>query len=334
MLVNPGGPGGSGLGLARLGAFVPEQRRRPDYDWIGFDPRGVGSSQPSLSCDGEYFGGYNRPYYVPETAALRAGVVGQDPAVRPRLRRRRRRPARPHEDDRHGRPTWRASARRSAPARSTTTASPTAPTSARSTARCTPTRSAGWSGTASSTRVDVWYDANLNQDIQFDKNMEIYFDWVAKHDDVYHLGTTAPPSRTNTTPSCSSCAGTRSARSARTSGTTFRRGGLLRLRLGGRRPGVRGRRDTATSARPATPTATRPVLARTTTMPITWRSSAPTCSGRTSWAKWQQDNWGIYTRVPFMTWNNAWYNAPCRYWPARRGHAGQRQRYEGPARSC
>ena len=68
MLVNPGGPGGSGLGLARLGSFVPGHGGDP-YDWIGFDPRGVGSSQPSLSCDGAYFGG-PRPYFVPETAKL------------------------------------------------------------------------------------------------------------------------------------------------------------------------------------------------------------------------------------------------------------------------
>ena len=31
----------------------------------------------------------------------------------------------------------------------------------------------------------VWYDANLDQDVAFDKNIDIYFDWVAKHDDVY-----------------------------------------------------------------------------------------------------------------------------------------------------
>jgi hypothetical protein len=57
MLTNPGGPGGSGLIYSILGGFVPDGVGG-DYDWIGFDPRGVGSSQPSLSCDGEYIG-YN-----------------------------------------------------------------------------------------------------------------------------------------------------------------------------------------------------------------------------------------------------------------------------------
>ena len=68
MLVNPGGPGGSGLTLSRLGEFVPNGGGDP-YDWIGFDPRGVGSSQPSLSCDGNYFP-TNRPDYVPYSMAL------------------------------------------------------------------------------------------------------------------------------------------------------------------------------------------------------------------------------------------------------------------------
>ena len=63
MLVNPGGPGGSGLTLSRLKDFVPNGGGDP-YDWIGFDPRGVGSSQPSLACDPNYFPP-NRPDYVP-----------------------------------------------------------------------------------------------------------------------------------------------------------------------------------------------------------------------------------------------------------------------------
>ena len=63
MLVNPGGPGGSGLGLAVLGEFVPDGAGA-GYDWIGFDPRGVGSSQPALTCDGNVTAA-PRPYYTP-----------------------------------------------------------------------------------------------------------------------------------------------------------------------------------------------------------------------------------------------------------------------------
>ena len=37
----------------------------------------------------------------------------------------------------------------------------------------------------------------------------------------------------------------------------------------------------------------------------------------TSWAKWTSDNWAVHRRAPFETWANAWYNAPCRTWPAK-----------------
>jgi pimeloyl-ACP methyl ester carboxylesterase len=62
MLVNPGGPGGSGLIYSILGGFVPDGVGG-SYDWIGFDPRGVGDSVPSLSCIPDYFAG-PRPDYV------------------------------------------------------------------------------------------------------------------------------------------------------------------------------------------------------------------------------------------------------------------------------
>jgi pimeloyl-ACP methyl ester carboxylesterase len=73
ILTNPGGPGGSGLGLD---PFLVAQFQADgygavagDYDWIGFDPRGVGSSIPSLSCDPNYLGP-DRPNYIPFTRQL------------------------------------------------------------------------------------------------------------------------------------------------------------------------------------------------------------------------------------------------------------------------
>lgn len=38
------------------------------------------------------------------------------------------------------------------------------------------------------------------------------------------------------------------------------------------------------------------------------------------WDEWRADNWSVYAKAPFMTWNNAWYNAPCAFWPT--GSAG------------
>src|SRR5262245_6000451 len=74
MLVHPGGPGGSGLTLPVIGADVPHKAGDP-YDWIGFDPRGVGLSKPALSCIADY-DGYNRPPYVPVTRQIeRAWLV-------------------------------------------------------------------------------------------------------------------------------------------------------------------------------------------------------------------------------------------------------------------
>ena len=69
MLTNPGGPGGSGLLLPAIGESIPDGVGET-YDWIGLDPRGVGSSTPSLHCSYGYFG-TDRPSYVPRTRAIR-----------------------------------------------------------------------------------------------------------------------------------------------------------------------------------------------------------------------------------------------------------------------
>ncbi|ORY43265.1 hypothetical protein BCR33DRAFT_766518 [Rhizoclosmatium globosum] len=49
ILVNPGGPGGSGIGLVARAGLVIKTMSSGEYDIIGFDPRGIGESQ-SVTC--------------------------------------------------------------------------------------------------------------------------------------------------------------------------------------------------------------------------------------------------------------------------------------------
>jgi len=76
LLVNPGGPGASGLSLAAEVADGLDPSVARDYDIVGFDPRGVGSSVPELSCDPGFFSG-PRPNYIPASAAAEQVLINR-----------------------------------------------------------------------------------------------------------------------------------------------------------------------------------------------------------------------------------------------------------------
>jgi len=70
LLTNPGGPGGSGMeaaaGMAQTWSSSPLSQR---FDLIGFDPRGIGASQPAVRC-----------LSGPQTDAQRASDLDDDPS--------------------------------------------------------------------------------------------------------------------------------------------------------------------------------------------------------------------------------------------------------------
>jgi pimeloyl-ACP methyl ester carboxylesterase len=90
LLVNPGGPGASGLHYARSAPVDPAVHQR--YDVVGFDPRGVGASR-SIDCLGdramETFIGYDGSPDTPAEVAgwerqgqlLAAGCERNDPTL-------------------------------------------------------------------------------------------------------------------------------------------------------------------------------------------------------------------------------------------------------------
>jgi pimeloyl-ACP methyl ester carboxylesterase len=78
LVINPGGPGGSGVqyALAARSEFPAALRAR--FDIVGFDPRGVAGSEPALAClTGPELDKYLGTDEMPDSAAELSPVVAQ-----------------------------------------------------------------------------------------------------------------------------------------------------------------------------------------------------------------------------------------------------------------
>jgi pimeloyl-ACP methyl ester carboxylesterase len=314
MLVNPGGPGGSGLGLSTLGQYVPNNGGDP-YDWIGFDPRGVGASTPHLSCNPNYFQG-PRPDYVPSTAALEK--------------------------------TWLKRSKGYADAcaangtilqHMTTIDAARDMDTIRAALGMEQLNYYGFSygtylGQVYSTlypqRVrrmvldstydprDVWYKMQIDQDIAFETNMRIFWGWLAKYDAVYHLGATeeiveqrwyAEQAALRTSPA----AGVIGADEFTDIFLNAAYRETLWLDLGhtfATWANDRNSADLVDWYNAVESPGDDNLFAVYTAVQCT---DAPWPS---SWAKWKADGWSTYQKAPFETWGNLWFNAPCLTWPA------------------
>ena len=320
MLVNPGGPGGKGLSLASLGVAVPKGAGA-GYDWIGFDPRGVGTSKPALTCDSDYTG-YRRPEYVPTTTAIEKawlqraeGYAKACAAAGGGLLNHLKSldTVRDMESIRlalganqinyygfsYGTYLGQVYATRY-PSR---------------------VRRMVLDGVVNPTRV--WYDSNLDQDRAFDRNIKIYYGWVARYDKIYHLGRTATAvqrrfeaerARLATKPAGGVIGPSELtdiflqagyyvfgwADIARAFSAWVREGDAAPLKrlFDENNPQTRGS-DNGYA-----------IYLGVQCTDVQWP---------VSWTKWTSDNWEVHRRAPFETWANAWYNAPCRTWAAKPG---------------
>lgn len=69
LLVNPGGPGLSGVNMALSAPFAFSSELASRFDFVGFDPRGVGDSAPS-KCDGDLLTARRAAFQVQDEAGL------------------------------------------------------------------------------------------------------------------------------------------------------------------------------------------------------------------------------------------------------------------------
>ena len=325
MLVNPGGPGGSGLGLATLGKYVPNGAG-DSYDWIGFDPRGVGQSEPTVSCD-PTFAGYDRPRYVPATPALSEAWFAETNAYTEACAKKNG-PILDHL-------TTRDSARDMENIRKALGQKKinyygfsygTYLGQVYGTLYPNRLRRVVFDGTVDPRKI--WYDANLDQDKAFDANIDLWFGWVAEHDGTYHLGKTQAAVRSLFYRTEEKLyADPVEVKGDKLGGSewidAFLYAGYYQSTWTDLATtfSAFANDDDAKALKAAYLDASgydpdNPVADNGYAVYLGVQCT-DTKSWPQKWSTWERDSWRIFAKAPYETWANAWFNEPCRHWPGK-----------------
>ncbi|MFF9392159.1 alpha/beta hydrolase [Streptomyces griseoluteus] len=326
LIYNPGGPGGSGLRFPRRVTTKSAlwTNTAKAYDFVGFDPRGVGHSAPISCIDPQEF-----------VKAPKADPVPRDEA-----------------DKRAQRKLAREYAEGCAEHSGAMLPHMTTPNTARDLdviRAALGEKKLNYLGVSYGTylgavygtlfpghirrmivdsvvdpaRENIWYQANLNQDIAFERRWKDWQYWVAANDAAFHLGTT---------------------RAAVQEQWLKLRAAAAKSPLGG----VVGPAELISFFQSApyydsswVPVATvfsKYVAGDTQALVDAAAPDLSDTAGNisaengnavytavecadakwpTSWQTWDRDNTRLNKDYPFMTWANAWMNLPCATWPAK-----------------
>ncbi|MFG3122676.1 alpha/beta hydrolase [Streptomyces sp. NPDC048201] len=326
LIYNPGGPGGSGLRFPRRVTTKSAlwTNTAKAYDFVGFDPRGVGHSTPISCVDPQEFVKAPKADPVPGSEA----------------------------DKRAQRKLAREYAEGCAERSGAMLPHMTTPNTARDLdviRAALGEKKLNYLGVSYGTylgavygtlfpghirrmivdsvvdpaRENIWYQANLNQDIAFEGRWKDWQDWVAANDAAFHLGTT---------------------RGAVQAQWLKLRAAAAKSPLGG----VVGPAELISFFQSApyydsswvpVATAFSKYVAGDTQALVD--AAAPDLSDTagnisaengnavytavecadakwpTSWQTWDRDNTRLHKDYPFMTWANAWMNLPCATWGAK-----------------
>jgi pimeloyl-ACP methyl ester carboxylesterase len=326
LLVNPGGPGGSGLSLASNVAGGLDKKVASEYDIIGFDPRGVGSSVPALHCDPSFFAGV-RPDYIPASTAAEQALEARAKAYANACEQRFGwlLPHMTSADTARDMDSIRAALGQ---------------------------QQMSYLGDSYGTylgelygtlfpghirrmvldsTVDpqgVWYQDNIDQDYAFENRMLAFFSWVAGNNGNYGLGSSAAAVqqvwyRVRTYLGQHPITG----QNGPTLGSdefddTFLQGGYDNELW----PGLASALAQYAHASAATRNQAGSAMVSQYQLYGTQNENqfavynAVQCSDVNwprNWAKWDSDTRTVYRTAPFQAWDNAWFNAACAFWPVQ-----------------
>lgn len=315
ILVNPGGPGGSGTGFAARVGGGSSPAMRAAYDFIGFDPRGVGNSTPAISCDPAYGLG-PRPDYQPSAGteqkwlALSKGYAAACGKKYGDFLNHVKTTDAARDMDSIRQALGEQQINYYGASYGTYLGSVYATLFPKKVRRMILDGVVRPSG--------VWYDDNLDQDVAFDINIDHFFGWLAKWDTVYHLGKTPADVRNWYYQTYKQLSKKPEGAVGPDELTDFVQDAAYR--------------DLASHWLPEAAALAaykagnhKPLIDAATPTPGDNLFSvylAVQCTDKqwpTDWRKWQRDNTALNKKYPFETWGNAWYNAPCAFWKGKAG---------------
>lgn len=313
MLVNPGGPGGSGLGLAVLGEFIPDGAGA-GYDWIGFDPRGVGSSRPALTCDGNVTAA-PRPYYTPYKTAIydqwiaRSKDYAKKCAANGSILKHMRTSNTVADMESLRKALGRTQINLYGFSYGTYLGQMYASKYPKQVRRFV------LDGVVDPRRI--WYKANLDQNIAFEKSMRQFFNWVADNDEAYGLGDDGQDVRSDWYKLRSKLVYSPQGKLGASEFTdVFLSAGyyvydwdyLAQVFAAAKSGNFAPAEQTYVEGNPTGPGADNgyAVYAAVQCTDNFWPSK---------WSTWREDAWQLNKLAPFETWGNTWFNAPCHWWP-------------------
>ncbi|MGW1170234.1 alpha/beta hydrolase [Streptomyces sp. NPDC001153] len=320
LLVNPGGPGGSGLTLAGFVASALPRSVAAQYDVIGFDPRGVGRSSPALVCAPGHFKTV-RPDTVPATAALERTDLARARSFAAACGRTYA-DVLPYIDT--------VSAVRDMDSVRRALGAPRISYFGYSYgtylgavyAKLYPQRVRRLVLDSVVDPAGVWYEDNLGQDYAFNERHRALMAWIARYDSTYHLGS-------NPEDVAAEWYAMRAALAKKPADGKVGASELEDTFIpGGYYDGYWPYLAEAFAAY-VRDRNTGPLVEAYENLGAVGGSgdngysvyTAVQCRDANwpgSWTRWRADTWRVYGKAPFMAWNNTWYNAPCAFWPTAR----------------
>ncbi|HLM89311.1 MAG TPA: alpha/beta hydrolase [Streptosporangiaceae bacterium] len=314
LLVNPGGPGATGLPWPSVLAHGLSPSVGRDYDIVGFDPRGVGSSVPALSCDPGFFSG-PRPNYIPASAAAEDVNINR---------------AKTYADDCEQKFGWllpyMTTGDMARDLDSIRAAFGVAKINyfgfswgtylGQVYATLFPSRLRRMVLDSTVDPTGAWYTDNVDQDYAFQGRLDAFYAWVARYDSTYHLGSTAAQVQAAYDKARNQLLG------APADGIlgpdelddTFEYGGYTDTIWPGLAQALSSYLNDGQ---------VRVLVAQYRAYGVQNENefavyNAVECSDVSwprSFAYWTSDTEMVYKTAPFYAWGNAWFNAACAFWP-------------------